>query len=276
MGRLLHREKAVSNFIRTKIFFYEKLNLARLIMNKGIVARSDYENNYVRSNCEDFTDFYLYIQGIRIKNHLKRSKRLYKRAKNNVYQISRIKKDAGRSIPIVVALIPDEIQINPALQKMLVNYNNRHLYDFRMPQPMLIEMFRDIGVGSIDLLPAFKKDPRCLYMNDTHWTPEGHNLAASIIYEEIFDCSKNDDDDTLFNNFDNCPEVFNPYQKDGDGDGIGDLCDNCSRIYNSNQTDADNDGVGDACDNCPFNSNPGQVDADNDGAGDECDTRATR
>ncbi len=64
---------------------------------------------------------------------------------------------------------------------------------------------------------------------------------------------------------DNCPEVYNPKQKDNDRDGLGDSCDpdddndeivdwydNCSKIYNPNQEDADEDGLGDICDLCPL------------------------
>jgi hypothetical protein len=33
--------------------------------------------------------------------------------------------------------------------------------------------------------PAVLADQWCLYMNDNHWTPEGHELAASVIFEEL-------------------------------------------------------------------------------------------
>lgn len=70
---------------------------------------------------------------------------------------------------------------------------------------------------------------------------------------------------------DNCPETFNPEQRDADEDQTGDVCDEC--------TDTDGDGFGDPgyaanicqTDNCPAVDNPDQADADLDGAGDLCD-----
>ena len=59
---------------------------------------------------------------------------------------------------------------------------------------------------------------------------------------------------------------------DPDGDGLVGIADNCPNVYNPDQKDTDHDGIGDACDNCPRVSNPGQADnTDQDGLGDACD-----
>lgn len=47
---------------------------------------------------------------------------------------------------------------------------------------------------------------------------------------------------------DNCPKIYNRFQKDKDGDRIGDDCDNCPDIPNRDQKDMDGDGIGDSCD----------------------------
>lgn len=65
------------------------------------------------------------------------------------------------------------------------------------------------------------------------------------------------------NSKDNCPDVYNPRQKDVDEDGIGDACDDF--------TDSDDDEVQDSEDNCPYKWNPDQEDEDEDGRGDKCD-----
>jgi hypothetical protein len=104
-------------------------------------------------------------------------------------------------------------------------------------------------------------------------------------------CEIDNDNDGVFDEEDNCPNTYNPDQRDADSDTIGDRCDNCRYIENHNQLDSDYDGDGDLCDacpndrlndpdydevcgsidNCPNISNPGQGDADNDGIGDICD-----
>jgi len=116
------------------------------------------------------------------------------------------------------------------------------------------------------------------------------------------------DGDGVANQFDNCPVIPNPDQRDTDGDGEGDACDatiqgndfdsdgiadnldNCSTIPNMDQANQDGDQFGDVCDdtpngtdndgdgfpdiddNCVFVSNPDQADSDGDGAGDLCET----
>ena len=67
---------------------------------------------------------------------------------------------------------------------------------------------------------------------------------------------------------DNCPDMFNPSQRDSDSDGIGDACD--STPY-GDFTDSDNDYIEDQNDNCPHHYNPSQSDTDLDGLGDACD-----
>ncbi len=46
---------------------------------------------------------------------------------------------------------------------------------------------------------------------------------------------------------DNCPDMYNPDQKDRDDDRVGDACDNCLNVYNPEQEDKDRNGIGDAC-----------------------------
>ena len=76
-----------------------------------------------------------------------------------------------------------------------------------------------------------------------------------------FDPAPDDDDDTIPNVLDNCPNIANPLQENNDGDSEGDVCD----------SDDDNDGVDDTDDNCPLDGNTDQADTDLDGLGDVCD-----
>ena len=92
MGRLVQREEEQSKFIALKVFLYEKFHLTRLILNRGNAAKSDRENNFDRDNCEDFTNFYIGIQRIRIGNHLRRGKILYDLAKKTSIKFPALRK----------------------------------------------------------------------------------------------------------------------------------------------------------------------------------------
>ena len=101
---------------------------------------------------------------------------------SNVNQLKRIHEFAReRSIPFAVVLIPDENQLNSALQDALIAPGDRERYDFGQPQRTLSELLAQAQLPVLDLLPAFQTDSRCLYMDDTHWVAEGHAFAAERI-----------------------------------------------------------------------------------------------
>jgi hypothetical protein len=84
-----------------------------------------------------------------------------------------------------LVIIPDEAQINRHLQEILLEGRDPEDYDFDMLQPMLKALWAETDIQVIDLLEVFRNDPRCLYFNDTHWTPEGHTLAATVIARQL-------------------------------------------------------------------------------------------
>lgn len=116
---------------------------------------------------------------------------------------------------------------------------------------------------------------------------------------QVGEIAKDSDQDGISDEKDNCPNVYNPDQKNSDGDSLGDVCDdsdqdgvmddkdNCPFVPNSKQEDFNKNGVGDACeqvtdsdkdgvpdqeDNCPQNYNPQQEDIDRDDIGNVCDS----
>ena len=182
LGRRVSREAAVSRGTTVRVWLTEHSHLARLLLLRG----PKQEFTHTRKTCDQFSEDYLAIQSSRMPNHLKRAPEREAAVQSSIRQIRRIQRMAQEdSSRLVVALLPDENQVNPALQKLLVPVSQRDQYDFRMPQAMLAEMLGEMGIPTIDLLRDFQNDPRCLYMNDTHWTPEGHALAAKIIAEHL-------------------------------------------------------------------------------------------
>lgn len=181
LGHTISPDAATRPFIKLRVFLYEHSNLARLLLNRGAAPPP----TFIRKQCDEFTEWYLAIQRARMPNHLRYNSAQRDKAQNAVNQIRRIRDRAGDFVQVVVALLPDENQVNQTLQKCILQANDIPEYDFKMPQSMLIEMFSEIGIPTIGVLPAVLADHRCLYMNDTHWIPEGHELAASAILEEL-------------------------------------------------------------------------------------------
>jgi hypothetical protein len=180
LGHRISRDAASQPLTKFKVFLHDHSNLARLLLTRTPASRT-----YVRKESDDFTDVYLAIQRSRLPNHLRCNPEQRAKAQNSVNQIRRIKDRAGESVPLAVVLLPDENQVNPSLRNLLLDANEIGLYDFNMPQSMLIEMFREIGIPTIDVLRVVRANHRDLYMNDTHWIPEGHELAASAILDRL-------------------------------------------------------------------------------------------
>jgi len=88
------------------------------------------------------------------------------------------------------------------------------------------------------------------------------NVPIEAQGDTDLNCAGDLQPDGFINTADNCPELFNPTQRDSDGDGVGDACE-----------DFDQDGVPNGCDNCPVVTNSSQVDRDDDGLGDVCDNK---
>ena len=73
-------------------------------------------------------------------------------------------------------------------------------------------------------------------------------MTAAIQNYDSTSMASDRDGDGVTDQRDNCPDSWNPDQRDTDGDGVGDACDNCPTVYNPDQTDTNGDGYGDVCD----------------------------
>ena len=89
-----------------------------------------------------------------------------------------------------IATIPMDVQTNKKYwNKYPEIYFDDEAYEKTRPQTHLKEYTELMGIDFIDLLPYFKEadDSKWLYYEktDPHWTPEGHELAAQIIFNNI-------------------------------------------------------------------------------------------
>jgi lysophospholipase L1-like esterase len=93
---------------------------------------------------------------------------------------------AGRGADFVVVLIPDEAQVNIALQDEVVRASGRAAkdLDFEQPNQILAAALEAERIRIIDLLPAFRDrgaSMRLYKPQDTHWNIAGNALAAEAI-----------------------------------------------------------------------------------------------
>jgi hypothetical protein len=179
LGRRVTREAAASPFVAMRVALHENSHLARLLVGAAREPPS-----YGRRNCEDFSGFFLRIQRGRREIHRVQSDRRDAQVVAASRQLARIRKLTQQAgIPLLVLLLPDENQINPALQKLV--FRDPENYDLTLPQTLLVSRFSLAGIDFVDLLPAFRADARCLFQNDTHWTAEGQALVAREAFRAL-------------------------------------------------------------------------------------------
>lgn len=100
-----------------------------------------------------------------------------------------ILKSVGSKLSIVI--IPRLHQIDPRLWQVFVeNYARGEFLamDPEKPGNYLKTFALENGIPLLDLLPPFRDhdNPQRLYLPiNGHWTPEGHALAAKLIFQMI-------------------------------------------------------------------------------------------
>jgi hypothetical protein len=86
----------------------------------------------------------------------------------------------------VVAIVPDEVQVNDGLRAEVLRASGRRPdeFDFDQPNARIATALAGEGVAVLDLLPAFReagRQERLYKPQDTHWNLAGNRLAAATI-----------------------------------------------------------------------------------------------
>lgn len=90
-----------------------------------------------------------------------------------------------QNIKLVVAIIPDEVQVMSDLQaKIVADYADASSLDFTQPNKLLAQALAKNNINYIDLFDEFVAagdDTRLYKLNDLHWNIAGNELAAEVI-----------------------------------------------------------------------------------------------
>jgi acetyltransferase AlgX (SGNH hydrolase-like protein) len=90
-------------------------------------------------------------------------------------------------IDLIVLIVPDELQVDAALFRQIVDAKNLRAEDFDLdlPQRRLREFAAREGIATVDPLPELRArtaaGERFYIPEDTHWNPDGNRLAAEAL-----------------------------------------------------------------------------------------------
>jgi SGNH hydrolase-like domain, acetyltransferase AlgX len=96
----------------------------------------------------------------------------------------------AKGIPLIVAIFPDEFQINEQLADTIFRRFNldRDDYDLALMQKVLKTFLDSEKIPYVDMLERFREAGRreSLYLlRDSHWNEAGNHLAADILRERL-------------------------------------------------------------------------------------------
>jgi hypothetical protein len=92
---------------------------------------------------------------------------------------------------VMLAIIPDEFQVNrELLDQLLVAHGEKaEEFDLALPQRLLADFARAHDTPCVDLLPALRvgqeKLRRVYRLRDTHWNIRGHRIAAFELADAV-------------------------------------------------------------------------------------------
>jgi hypothetical protein len=139
-----------------------------------------------------FTDeAYLHIEKLRSLIFRKQNRKFQADFEAAFGHVLRMKEICDRrGIKFFVVLIPDELQIDPVLQRRVLDQWNMRsdVFDFELPNHLLRSKFEEYGIDYIDLLDPLlseAKGKRLYRVNDSHWNIAGNEVASRLILEHL-------------------------------------------------------------------------------------------
>ncbi len=96
----------------------------------------------------------------------------------------------SRNTKFIVAIYPDEFQVNQGLTNAILGRFNlrKEDFDLELAQNLMKEFLKSRGISCIDFLDRFRTEGQRqeLYLfRDTHWNKLGNQLAADILFEKL-------------------------------------------------------------------------------------------
>ncbi len=194
IGNDFIEEKAEERPLYTYSYVASLINYLFLV-NKGYEGQTLHANMEYSDTAPTFTDAkFVGIESDRSEIYHKQSKQAEKDFDAAVNYLMQIKQRCDeRRMALAVVLIPDEVQVNRALQARVLQVkafnSSAGEFDFTLPNQRLRTRLQAVGIRFIDLLDDFvaATNEKPLYKpNDTHWNIAGNKLAAEIIQKRLF------------------------------------------------------------------------------------------
>lgn len=96
-----------------------------------------------------------------------------------------------RRIPLLVLIIPEQIQVNPHLERRLLEQlgaEKTEAFQIDLPQMRLRSILEEEGIAYLDVLEPFRKQGReamLYHPHNAHWNPAGNDLGARLLLAEL-------------------------------------------------------------------------------------------
>jgi hypothetical protein len=96
----------------------------------------------------------------------------------------------ARGVPLVVAIFPDEFQVDDGLADAVFSRFklDRNDYDLTLMQKLLRRFLQSENVPYVDMLERFRqaaRQERLYRLRDSHWNQAGNRLAAATLQESL-------------------------------------------------------------------------------------------